>query len=136
MGCHPDYGTPGIEASTGSLGHGMGIAVGMAHANVINKNDSKHRIISYGHRNPQGLAKDDNFIIECEHGPTGGDELKIINLASKNDLNYGWPISSYWIMAPARSLPARRMTNAILISAANMICQSQTRFLHSMMIRP
>ena len=62
---------------------------------AINKNDSKHRIISYGHRNPQGLAKDGNFLIESEHGPTGGDELNIINLASKNDLNYGWPISSY-----------------------------------------
>ena len=32
LGVHPDYGTPGIEASTGSLGHGMGLAVGMAHA--------------------------------------------------------------------------------------------------------
>ena len=32
LGCHPDYGVPGIEASTGSLGHGMGLAVGMAYA--------------------------------------------------------------------------------------------------------
>lgn len=32
LGCHPDYGNPGIEASTGSLGHGMGLAVGMAYA--------------------------------------------------------------------------------------------------------
>jgi transketolase len=30
LGAHPDYGTPGIAASTGSLGHGMGIATGMA----------------------------------------------------------------------------------------------------------
>lgn len=30
LGCHPDYGTPGIEASTGSLGHGLAMAVGMA----------------------------------------------------------------------------------------------------------
>lgn len=30
LGCHPDYGNPGIEASTGSLGHGLSIAVGMA----------------------------------------------------------------------------------------------------------
>lgn len=30
LGVHPDYGNPGIEASTGSLGHGLGIAVGMA----------------------------------------------------------------------------------------------------------
>tara|TARA_R110000782_G_scaffold67650_6_gene136626 strand:+ start:1304 stop:2140 length:837 start_codon:yes stop_codon:yes gene_type:complete len=31
LGCHPDYGVPGIEASTGSLGHGMGLATGMAY---------------------------------------------------------------------------------------------------------
>ena len=33
LGVHPDYGTPGIEASTGSLGHGLAIAAGMAFAN-------------------------------------------------------------------------------------------------------
>jgi len=32
LGCHPDYGTPGIEASTGSLGHGLSMALGMAYA--------------------------------------------------------------------------------------------------------
>jgi transketolase len=32
LGAHPDRGAPGIEASTGSLGHGLGIAVGMAYA--------------------------------------------------------------------------------------------------------
>jgi transketolase len=35
LGAHPDYGVPGIEASTGSLGHGMGIATGMAYADSI-----------------------------------------------------------------------------------------------------
>lgn len=32
LGAHPDYGTPGISASTGSLGHGLSMAVGMAAA--------------------------------------------------------------------------------------------------------
>ena len=32
MHAHPERGTPGISASTGSLGHGLGIAVGIAHA--------------------------------------------------------------------------------------------------------
>jgi transketolase len=41
LGSHPDYGLPGIEASTGSLGHGMGLAVGMAHADKINKINRK-----------------------------------------------------------------------------------------------
>jgi transketolase len=40
LGCHPDYGNPGIEASTGSLGHGMGLATGMAYAEkFIHKRD-------------------------------------------------------------------------------------------------
>lgn len=49
LGCHPDYGVPGIEASTGSLGHGMGLAVGMAHADKIKKEDRKiYMILSDG----------------------------------------------------------------------------------------
>jgi transketolase len=30
LGVHPDYGNPGIEAATGSLGHGLSMSVGMA----------------------------------------------------------------------------------------------------------
>jgi transketolase len=30
LGVHPDYGNPGIEASTGALGHGLAMALGMA----------------------------------------------------------------------------------------------------------
>ena len=33
LGAHPDYGLPGIEASTGSLGHGLPMAVGVCLAN-------------------------------------------------------------------------------------------------------
>lgn len=35
LGTHPDYGIPGIEAATGSLGHGLPITVGMALADKI-----------------------------------------------------------------------------------------------------
>jgi transketolase len=35
LGAHPDRGTPGVEASTGSLGHGLGIGVGMAYAEML-----------------------------------------------------------------------------------------------------
>jgi len=38
LGVHPDYGNPGIEASTGSLGHGPAIAAGMALATKNKKN--------------------------------------------------------------------------------------------------
>jgi transketolase len=39
LGGHPDYGVPGIEASTGSLGHGLGMAVGMAYADRLKRDD-------------------------------------------------------------------------------------------------
>jgi len=39
LATHPDYGIPGIEASTGSLGHGLGLAVGMAYADRMDGKD-------------------------------------------------------------------------------------------------
>lgn len=49
LGAHPDYGNPGIEASTGSLGHGTGIAVGMAYAEKIKGTDRRvHVVLSDG----------------------------------------------------------------------------------------
>ena len=50
---------------------------------------------SYGHRNPQGLAKnpDTGIIWSHEHGPRGGDEVNIVNAGK----NYGWPVISYGI---------------------------------------
>ena len=39
LGTHPDYGNPGIEASTGSLGHGLSMVVGMAVAERGSKRD-------------------------------------------------------------------------------------------------
>jgi transketolase len=35
LGCHPDYGNPGITASTGALGHGLSMALGMAYAEKV-----------------------------------------------------------------------------------------------------
>jgi transketolase len=32
LGCHPDYGNPGVAASTGALGHGLSMALGIAYA--------------------------------------------------------------------------------------------------------
>ena len=39
LGTHPDYGNPGIEASTGALGHGLSMVVGMALAERGRKRD-------------------------------------------------------------------------------------------------
>jgi glucose/arabinose dehydrogenase len=50
-------------------------------------------IWSYGHRNPQGLARDPltGDLYDAEHGPRGGDELNIVEPGR----NYGWPIITY-----------------------------------------
>ena len=50
-----------------------------------------YKIFSKGHRNPQGLTVEKNFILSAEHGPTGGDEINLIQFGK----NYGWDISSY-----------------------------------------
>jgi len=42
LGVHPDYGTFGINASTGSLGHGLGLAAGIA---LAEKNKNKKIIV-------------------------------------------------------------------------------------------
>ena len=39
LGTHPDVGLPGIEASTGSLGHGLCIGMGMAIADKVRGDD-------------------------------------------------------------------------------------------------
>tara|TARA_Y100000816_G_C26063874_1_gene558947 strand:- start:54 stop:1436 length:1383 start_codon:yes stop_codon:yes gene_type:complete len=65
----------------------------------INIYNGDHEIISMGHRNPQGLYfdKENNFILETEHGPQGGDEINLIKVEKINKdkiLNYGWPVVS------------------------------------------
>ena len=65
----------------------------------IDINNHDFEIISMGHRNPQGLYfdKENNFILETEHGPMGGDEINLIEVDKINkdaELNYGWPMAS------------------------------------------
>ncbi len=60
-----------------------------------NDPNAKKAIFSYGHRNPQGMARHPKTgkIWIHEHGPQGGDEINII----KKGANFGWPIISYGI---------------------------------------
>ncbi len=68
-----------------------------------------------GHRNPQGLYfdKENNFILETEHGPMGGDEVNLIevNKINKDKIqNYGWAISSAGEHYSGRSLVGANKT--------------------------
>jgi glucose/arabinose dehydrogenase len=58
-----------------------------------NRKNAAPEIWSYGHRNPQGLAihPESGQLFEQEHGPTGGDEINII----EKGRNYGWPVITY-----------------------------------------
>ena len=57
----------------------------------IDQDGKNYEVISYGHRNQQGLAIIDNKIFISEHGPKGGDEINIV----RNGQHYGWPFYSY-----------------------------------------
>ncbi len=58
----------------------------------VGRDDALPEIWSYGHRNPQGMARHpDGSVWVNEHGPKGGDELN--RIAPGN--NYGWPIITY-----------------------------------------
>lgn len=63
----------------------------------IDKETKDHKLISYGHRNPQGLFyhSDLKIIMNTEHGPKGGDEVNFNFLDEDRPKNFGWPISSY-----------------------------------------
>ena len=70
LGAHPDFGTPGIAASTGSLGHGLGIAVGQAYAEKLKGSD----VVIYC------LLSDG----ECQEGSTWEAMMMAANLGLSN----------------------------------------------------
>ena len=63
----------------------------------IDKKTREYKILSMGHRNPQGLYydKENNIIYSTEHGPQGGDEINVNTSPNGEIKNYGWGISSY-----------------------------------------
>lgn len=54
---------------------------------------ARPEIWSYGHRNPQGLARHPatGELWSAEYGPRGGDEINLIRAGA----NYGWPVITY-----------------------------------------
>lgn len=64
---------------------------------AIDLDKKNYELISYGHRNPQGLYYHVNkdIVINTEHGPKGGDEINFNFLNLKEEKNFGWPRVSY-----------------------------------------
>jgi transketolase len=78
LGAHPDYGVPGIEASTGSLGHGLGIAAGMACAEKI-KGTDRHTFVVMSDGELQEGSSWEGFMMAAN--------LRLANLIAFIDLN-------------------------------------------------
>ncbi|EHL98653.1 glucose/Sorbosone dehydrogenase [Acetobacteraceae bacterium AT-5844] len=59
----------------------------------IGREGARPEIFTYGHRNPQGLARNPwtGSLWEAEFGARGGDEVNLL----RPGLNYGWPVISY-----------------------------------------
>jgi glucose/arabinose dehydrogenase len=59
----------------------------------IGQDTAQPEIFSFGHRNPQGMARnpDTGDIWVNEHGPQGGDEINILQAGA----NFGWPVATF-----------------------------------------
>jgi glucose/arabinose dehydrogenase len=61
----------------------------------VGRRGKRPEIYSYGHRNPQGMARHPRTgaIWTHEHGARGGDEVNIV----RKGRNYGWPVITHGI---------------------------------------
>lgn len=78
LGTHPDYGNPGIEASTGSLGHGLTMAMGMAYADKLGKMDREVHVVMSDGELQEGSVWEAILLAPA---------LKLTNLIAYVDLN-------------------------------------------------
>jgi transketolase len=79
LGAHPDYGVPGIEASTGSLGHGLSIGLGMAYADRVHGTDRRTFVLI-----SDGEVQEGSTWEACLMAPTLG-LTNLIVLIDNND---------------------------------------------------
>jgi glucose/arabinose dehydrogenase len=68
-------------------------------------------IWSYGHRNPEGLAIDPatGLLWQSEHGPSGGDEINIIERGG----NYGWGVVSKGMQPGIKEVTGKNMVDPV-----------------------
>src|SRR5690606_12517484 len=68
----------------------------------MDRDDAQAEIWSYGHRNIQAAAfDDDEQLWVIDHGPRGGDEVNLV----RKGRNYGWPIVAYGIEYSGEAIP-------------------------------
>lgn len=88
-----------ILMTTGEFGQGIRLDLSQDDKRIwgkiisIDLKTKEYKIFTKGHRNPQGLYwdKDKDLILETEHGPTGGDEINLLQFGK----NYGYPFAYY-----------------------------------------
>jgi glucose/arabinose dehydrogenase len=75
-------------------------------------------IWSYGHRNPEGMDYDPvtGLMWESEHGPTGGDEINIVEKGK----NYGWGVTSMGIQPGIFATTGKGMETPIVYYTPTM----------------
>lgn len=86
--------TAGVDPQTLDNDYGKVVA--------IDTSSGASAILSYGHRNPGGLAiGPDGALWQSEHGAQGGDEINRIVEGG----NYGWPFETYGVHYGTRNWP-------------------------------
>jgi aldose sugar dehydrogenase len=68
----------------------------------VGRSGARPEIFTFGHRNPQGLARHPTTgrMWLCEHGPRGGDEINLL----KAGANYGWPLATHGVDYSGRKI--------------------------------
>jgi cytochrome c2 len=85
-----DYGFYGD--SSGSMHAAQDLSNEFGKIFIIDLHKKNKHILSYGHRNTQGMSfLADGSLLNVEQGPQGGDEINLI----KDGANYGWPLRTY-----------------------------------------
>ena len=87
LGGHPDHKTPGVEASTGSLGHGLSIGVGMALAcRIKNKSAASDKRIGEGSGNGKVTRQPGVFVVLGDGESNEGSVWEAALCAGKHQL--------------------------------------------------
>jgi aldose sugar dehydrogenase len=96
-----------------------------AEGNIPTDNPFSSQVYSYGHRNPQGLAWDnEGKLWSTEHGPTTLDELNLIEKGK----NYGWPLISGDELSDGMETPKINSGNSYTWAPSGMIYWDNSLF--------